>query len=301
MKKIYLYLLLAISFAGQAQSIVLQPQQLLQDVKVLSADSMAGRRSGTVGNKMAQDYLLSRFEEIGLSKYKGSYKQHFKIDTKRLVVERATNLIGYITGDSEKVIVITAHYDHIGEHEGKVFNGADDNASGVGALLAAAAYFKKHKPKHTLVFAALDGEEVGLQGAGAFLENPPVPLQDILLNVNMDMLSVNSKGELYASGTHHYPFLKHFLNKVPARPNAKIVIGHDKPEQGHDDWTNQSDHYQFHKRKIPYIYFGVEDHPHYHKHTDEYSNINAAFYPDAASLVIDFIKEVDANLLKPEQ
>ncbi|QCR22963.1 M28 family peptidase [Pontibacter sp. SGAir0037] len=300
-KKLFVLLFLAIPFAGLAQKAVLKPQQLLQDVKVLAADSMAGRRSGTEGNRMAQAYIVSRFKEIGLKEFKGTYEQPFKIDSKRVVVDKATNLIGYIPGKSDNVIVISAHYDHIGTNKGEVFNGADDNASGVGALLAAATYFRQHKPRHTLIFAAFDGEELGLQGANAFLESAPVPLQHILLNVNMDMLSINSKGELYASGTHHYPFLKPLLDKVAPRAKAKLVLGHDKPEQGHDDWTNQSDHYQFHKRQIPYVYFGVEDHPHYHKATDEFSNVNAAFYPDAAALVIDFIKLADAELDKRKQ
>lgn len=168
----------------------------------------------------------------------------------------------------------------------------------MGALLAAAAYFKEHPPRHTLIFAALDGEELGLQGARAFLDNPPVPLQNILLNVNMDMLSINGKGELYASGAYHYPQLRPLLEKVKPRRQARLVLGHDRPEQGHDDWTGQSDHFMFHKKGIPYVYFGVEDHPHYHQPTDEFEHVNTAFYPDAAALVLDFLKVMDTKLAK---
>ncbi|MDX5438709.1 MAG: M28 family peptidase [Pontibacter sp.] len=288
--------ILATPLLGMAQQIKPDAQQLLQDVQVLSADSMQGRLSGTAGSAMAQEYLLQRFREVGLKPFNGSYKQHFKIDSKRAQVEQATNLIGYIAGKSDKAIVVTAHYDHVGERNGEIFNGADDNASGVGALLAAAAYFSKHPPKHTLIFAALDGEELGLQGAKALLENPPVPLERILLNVNMDMLSINNKGELYASGAYHNPQLKPYLEKVKPRKQAHLLLGHDRPEQEPDDWTNQSDHYRFHERGIPYVYFGVEDHPHYHKPSDDYANVNKAFYPDAAALVIDFIQIADNNL-----
>lgn len=282
--------------ATLAQKPVLDKQQVLQDVKILSADSLAGRLSGSAGNRMAQNYIVQRFKQLGLKPYNGSYKQHFRLNSKNVVVEQATNLVGYIPGKTEKAIVVTAHYDHVGERNGEIYNGADDNASGVGGLLAAAAYFKKHKPAHTLIFIALDGEELGLRGADAFLENPPVPLKSMLLNVNMDMLSINDKGELHASGTYHYPQLKPYLEQVAPRAEAKLVLGHDLPEQGHDDWTSQSDHYQFHKRGIPYVYFGVEDHPHYHKPTDEYAQVNKAFYPDAASLVIDFLKLADAKI-----
>ncbi|WP_242920065.1 M28 family peptidase [Pontibacter liquoris] len=299
MKKILAFpLLLALPLLGFSQSTVLNKQQLLQDIKVLSADSMGGRLSGSEGNRMAQEYIRKRFREIGVKPFGKTYAQHFRLENKRMVVAQATNLVGFVPGTTGQVIVITAHYDHVGTRNGEVYNGADDNASGVGALLAAATYFKAHKPTHTLVFAALDGEEQGLQGAKAFVENPPVPLGKILLNVNMDMLSINDKGELYASGAFHNPQLKTYLAQVKPRPNAKLVLGHDRPEQQHDDWTNQSDHYAFFQKHIPYLYFGVEDHAHYHQPSDEYQYVNKSFYPDAASLVIDFIKQADAAKLE---
>ncbi|TPE44496.1 M28 family peptidase [Pontibacter mangrovi] len=297
MKKAFLLAtVLAAPLWGMAQKSNLDAAQLLRDVQVLSADSMQGRLSGSEGNALAQDYILGRFKELGLKPYNGDFKQHFRIDAKRVQVDKATNLVGYIPGKSGKAIVVTAHYDHVGQRNGDIYNGADDNASGIGALLAAIAHFAKHPPKHTIVFAALDGEELGLQGARAFVENPPLPLQDILLNVNMDMLGINDKGELYASGTYHYPALKPYLQQVKPRPNAKLVLGHDQPEQGHDDWTGQSDHFRFHERGIPYVYFGVEDHPYYHKPTDDYEQVNKAFYPDAAALVIDFLERIDGKL-----
>ena len=297
MKKILLLAcLVATPILADAQKLHFKKEQLLQDIRVLAADSMEGRLSGTAGSQMAQEYILKRFREIGLQSFNDSFKQNFRLESKRLTVEQATNLIGYIPGQSNKVIVVSAHYDHVGVRNGEIYNGTDDNASGVSALLAAAAYFKKNPPKHTIIFAALDGEELGLQGADAFLKNPPVPLEQLVLNVNMDMLSINAKGELYASGTHHYPHLLPLVRQVAARPKAKLLIGHDKPEQIKDDWTSQSDHFQFHKRQIPYVYFGVEDHPHYHKPTDDYSQINPDFYADAVALVIDFLKIADKGL-----
>ncbi|PRY07368.1 peptidase M28-like protein [Pontibacter ummariensis] len=297
MKKLLAFsFLVAMPLGSMAQRQVLDKQQLLQDVKVLAADSLEGRLSGSEGSRKAQDYIQQRFREIGLKPFNREYKQQFSFEARQKVVDSAINLVGYIPGKTDKAIVITAHYDHVGVRKGEVYNGADDNASGVGALLAAASYFKKHQPQHTLIFAALDGEELGLQGAKALVENPPVPKQNILLNVNMDMLSINDKGELYASGSYHYPQLKNILEQVKPRPQAKLLLGHDRPEQGHDDWTGQSDHYQFHKQGIPYVYFGVEDHPHYHKPSDEFKNVNKAFYPDATALVIDFLELADENL-----
>jgi Zn-dependent M28 family amino/carboxypeptidase len=281
---------------SMGQQLPFDKAQILQDIKILSADSLEGRLSGSQGNKMAQEYIQERFKAIGLKAYKKDYKHHFELKNKKIYVEQATNLVGYIPGSDAQAIVITAHYDHIGIQNGQIFNGADDNASGVGALLAAASYFINHPTKHTLIFVAFDAEEQGLSGADAFLTTPPIALDKMVLNVNMDMLSINDKGELYASGVYHYPQLKQLLLQVADRPSAKIALGHDRPEQGHNDWTNQSDHYQFHKRKIPFIYFGVEDHPHYHQPTDDFEKINTAFYPEAAALVIDFIKIADSKL-----
>lgn len=284
---------LALQLPAVAQKKVLNPRQLLHDVAVLSADSMQGRLSGTEGSRKAQHYIAGRFSEIGLQAYNTGYRHTFSFEGRGIAVKEAVNLIGVIPGKTDKTIVITAHYDHVGIRNDEIYNGADDNASGVGALLAAAAYFKKNKPHYTLVFAALDGEELGLQGANAFLENPPLPLAQIELNVNMDMLGLNNKGELYASGAYHNPQLLPLLQQVKSRPQARLLTGHDRPEQGKDDWTRQSDHFQFHKRQIPFIYFGVEDHPHYHKPTDVYENLNHVFYPDAAALVIDFVRLLD--------
>ncbi|NEM99225.1 M28 family peptidase [Pontibacter burrus] len=296
LKKLIIGALLALPLTGLAQQTMLESGQLLKDVRVLAADSMAGRRVGTEGSQMAQHYIIGRFQQIGLKTYGNTYKHPFTFKGRSSnEQQQGVNLLGYIPGKSDKVIVITAHYDHEGIRRGEILNGADDNASGVGALLAIATYFKQNPPKHTLLFLAPDAEEQGLQGANAFLNNPPIPLDKIILNVNMDMLGVNDKGELYASGIYHNPQLKTLADQVKPRPNARLLLGHDKPQEGPNDWTRQSDHYQFHKRGIPFLYFGVEDHPHYHKPTDDFERINQQFYPDAAALVLDFILLADKH------
>ena len=297
LQKLIVGALLALPLTGLAQQKqLLQSGQLLQDVRILSSDSLGGRLTGTPGSEMARDYILKRFRQIGLKAYQNNYQQTFTFTDRRGKQQHGVSLVGYIPGKSKKAIVITAHYDHVGTQKGEVYNGADDNASGVGALLAIAQYFSNNPPKHTLIFVAPDAEEQGLRGADAFLENPPLPIQDIVLNVNMDMLSINSKGELYASGTYHYPALKPLLTQVKPRKHAALKLGHDDPQQGPDDWTGQSDHFQFHKRGIPFVYFGVEDHAHYHRHTDEFEQINQPFYADAAALVLDFIRVADKRL-----
>ncbi|MBB2144439.1 M28 family peptidase [Pedobacter sp. LMG 31464] len=269
-------------------------EQLLKDVETLSSDAYEGRKTGTKGGEMARTYLLGRLKEIGLKPYpgQGSFEQSFEIKGRNgAAAVQGKNLISYIPGKSENVIVISAHYDHIGIIKNEIYNGADDNASGVAGLLQFAQYFAKNKPNNTLIFALFDGEEMGLQGAKAFVENPPVTLDKIKLNVNMDMISHNDKQELYVAGTFKYPELKGFL--VTTNPNLKLLMGHDDPKLGHDDWTNQSDQGAFNAKNIPFLYFGVEDHKDYHKATDEYQNINKTFFIDAANAIQEVIVNID--------
>lgn len=266
--------------------------QLLSDVEILSSDAYEGRKTGTKGGEMARTYLNKRFTEIGLKSFPvlERYEQPFSFETSKGIV-KGKNMIGYIEGKSEQVIVISAHYDHIGIINNEVYNGADDNASGIAALLKFAAYYSKHQPNHTLIFAAFDAEEMGLRGAKAFVASPPVNIDRIKLNINMDMISHNDKNELYASGTSKYPTLKDYF--YTSNPNPKILFGHDDPESGHNDWTNQSDHSAFNDKNIPFIYFGVEDHKDYHQATDEYKNINKKFFSDAANAIMEIIINID--------
>ncbi|WP_316765574.1 M28 family peptidase [Pedobacter frigiditerrae] len=269
-------------------------EQLLKDVETLSSDAYEGRKTGTKGAELARTYLTGRLVEIGLKPYPGqaSYEQAFEIKGRNgAAAIQGKNLIAYIPGKTDNIIVISAHYDHVGVKNNEVFNGADDNASGVAGLLQFAKYFSKNKPNNTLIFAIFDGEEMGLQGAKAFVANPPVALEKIMLNINMDMISHNDKQELYAAGTFKYPQLKKYL--VTTNANLKMLLGHDDPKLGSDDWTNQSDQGAFNAKNIPFIYFGVEDHKDYHKATDEFKNINKTFFIDAANAIQEVIVNID--------
>lgn len=295
MKKLFLIIPIALQLScGSIKQTnnVNADTQLLKDVETLSSDAYEGRKSGTKGGEMARSYLIGRLKEIGIQPYPSlkGYEQNFEIRSRNTLTS-GKNLIAYIPGKSENVIVISAHYDHIGVINNEVYNGADDNASGVGALLKFAAYFAKNKPNNTLIFALFDAEEMGLQGAKAFVANPPLSLDKIKLNINMDMISHNDKGELYVAGTYKYPELKKYL--FTTIKDIKLLTGHDDPKLGHDDWTNQSDQGAFNAKNIPFLYFGVEDHKDYHKATDEFQNINKSFYINASNVILEVISNID--------
>jgi hypothetical protein len=287
--------------------------QLLADVRTLSSPEYGGRKTGTEGSLKAQDYLQKRFEALGLQAWPGGYRQPFsftKTSIKGLVTPgkpykvefpSAVNLVGFIPGAGQPahVMVVSAHYDHLGEKDGAVYFGADDNASGVGAMLAIAAHFKAHPPEHTIVFAAFDGEEQGLQGAKAFLAKLPFPREQLAFNLNLDMVSHNDENTIFAAGAGHTPALRPLVEQVAKRSTVLVKLGHDRAmlaAPAVEDWTDSSDHGPFHDAGLPFLYFGVEDHADYHKPTDTFDRINQGFYVKVASLLIDMAVTLDRNL-----
>ncbi|HET9947311.1 MAG TPA: M28 family peptidase, partial [Longimicrobiales bacterium] len=172
------------------------------------------------------------------------------------------------------VIVLTAHYDHLGVIDGEIYNGADDNASGSAALLELTRAAVAEPLRHTLVVALLDAEEEGSWGAKAFLDDPPVPLESIVLNVNLDMVA-RTDGELWAAGASHTRALRPVLERLAQDALVRLRLGHDRPNAPEgDDWTEASDHAAFHELGIPFVYFGVEDHVDYHEPTDDFERID---------------------------
>ena len=285
--------------AAHPSSTVINAEQLLEDVRILSADAMEGRGAGTQGGAMARAYIVRRFADAGLKPLWPSYEQPFDLSADEGgAARKGANVVGYVRGRAhpERFIVVTAHYDHLGIRNGHVYNGADDNASGVAGLLQLAAHFTREPPDNSMIFAALDAEEIGLIGAYALVKQLQAEKRDVALNVNLDMISHNDRGELYAAGTHRTAALRPLLERVAARAPVHLLLGHDRPEEGHDDWTNQSDQYAFHKAGLPWVYFGVEDHKDYHKPSDKFDSITPAFFVHAAETILEALKLFDENL-----
>ena len=270
--------------------------QLFAHLEFLSADSLEGRFVGSRGNRIAREYIQNTFEQLGLLPFGGSFTETFPVERDDRQMQGA-NVVAHVRGveEPDQFLVLTAHYDHLGVRDGEVYNGADDNGSGTAALLALASHFSEHRPRHSIVFAAVDAEEGGLSGARAFVSAPPVPLDAILANLNMDMVS-HSDGELYVAGTYHYPVLKQYVERIRESAAVTLRFGHDSPELGSGDWTNSSDHGPFHEAGIPFLYFGVEDHPDYHQPTDDFDTINRIFYPRAIDAILRILIELDRDL-----
>jgi Zn-dependent M28 family amino/carboxypeptidase len=281
----------------------------MTDLEVLSHDSLEGRRTGTRGGILARGYIRNELEAAGLDAPPAGFVQPFEIRGRRdtTQVTPGANVVGFVPGSEpdQGAIVITAHFDHLGirvsgseEEAGapvdSIFNGADDNASGTVALLSMARYFASHDPRHTIVFAAVDAEEMGLRGSRAFVDAGWPG--DMVLNVNLDMVA-RSDSLLFAAGTSHYPQLRPILEGVAPRPPVQLRFGHDRRGvPGEQDWTRSSDHQPFHALQIPFVYFGVEDHPDYHRATDEFNRIDPGFFLNAVRTILDSVLEFDSHL-----
>jgi Zn-dependent M28 family amino/carboxypeptidase len=263
---------------------------LLNNIKTLSSDAFEGRRTGTPGAIKAKDYIIDELIKEGVKPLGENYEQQFTFNN-----YNAANVLGIIngTGESNKYIVLSAHYDHEGVKNGKIYNGADDDASGVSAVIAFAEYFKTNPPKHNVILAAFDAEELGLKGAFHFVKDNTIQQRNIVLNLNMDMISRSDKNELFAVGTRYSSHLKPTIDNFETIGNVNLVIGHEGLTKG-DDWTSSSDHAAFHKANIPFIYFGVADHIDYHKPTDDFERIHKQFYQDAVETIIQVFAKLDA-------
>jgi len=268
---------------------------LLEALSVLAADSMEGRAAGTAGGARARRFLLAQLDAIGVAPLGGRFEHPFEF-TRQNATVHGVNLLAVVRGtvEPERYIIVSAHYDHVGIRNGQIYNGADDNASGTAAVLELARRLRASAPRHSVILALWDAEEMGLRGAAAFVANPPVAKDAIVMNLNLDMISRSPEGVLWAAGSSHTPRFKALLEGLAPVAGVTLKLGHDTDANGaSNNWTTQSDHGAFHRVGIPFIYFGVEDHPGYHQPSDDAEAITPAFYLGAVELIWRALQAVD--------
>lgn len=276
---------------------------LLDDVRILSGDDMAGRDTGSAGGEKARDYIVSRLEAMGVQPASFGRLQPFEAQGRtREGVKRfnGVNIVGLIPGTriADRYIVVTAHYDHVGVNDGQIYHGADDNASGVATMLELARRLKAQPPEHSVLIVALDGEERGLLGAREFVKAPPVPLSAVSLNLNFDMTArAETDGHLWVTGAYQNPALRPLLQPVPAQGRVSFAFGKDTPQDtGENNWVDASDHAAFHAAGVPFLYMGVDYHPDYHRPSDTYDRIDPAIFTSATELAIAGFHALDKAL-----
>lgn len=277
--------------------------QLIADLRILSADDMQGRDTGAPGGERARAYIVSRLEEIGVEPSTMGRLQPFEAQGRTREGPRTfngINILGLIRGTrvGDRYIVVTAHYDHVGVNDGQIYNGADDNASGIATMLELGRRLKAEAPEHSVIFVAFDGEERGLLGAKHFVEAPPVPLSSIALNMNFDMTArAETDGKLWVTGTYQHPTFRPMLETVPAMGPVSLAFGKDTPQDtGANNWVEASDHGAFYRAGVPFLYLGVDYHPDYHKPTDDFEKVTPEVFTAATELAIASFRVLDRSL-----
>lgn len=277
---------------------VASAERLMADVTALSSDAMQGRGFGQPGGALARDYIIEAFTDAGAAPLEGGWLLPFTApaSTRRPAAIDGANIAAVFRGSEQpdSWIVVTAHYDHEGVRDGQIYNGADDNASGTAALIELARLLRDHPPAHSVMLVALDGEEAGLLGAQAFVRDAPVPLDSIVLNINLDMIARGDNGILWVVGTRQYPSLVAVVDALPQQAGIERRYGHDDPAvRGRDNWVNLSDQAAFHQQGVPFIFFSVDDHPDYHQPTDDAERVDAAWYRGSVQTAWELLDAVD--------
>ena len=309
-KKIVILLLVPIFSIGQENlrfAETINIFDLEKHLRILASDSLEGRETGKPGQKMAAAYIANHFRNIGIPPYKGkTYYQRFKVKSGRHLCKcddcdvnlvkkifgnrnkiKGENVLGYIEGTDlkDELIIITAHYDHLGKHDSIIFNGADDDASGTAGVLEIAEAFMLAKkegkgPRRSILIMPVSGEEKGLLGSKYYTDNPVYPLDKTIANLNIDM--IGRIGDFKEDGNYVYligsDMLSQDLHNISEEVNKKYIgLELDYTFNKEDDpnrYYYRSDHYNFAKNNIPVIFYFNGIHEDYHKPTDTIEKID---------------------------
>ena len=278
---------IVLSVPGQAQTTP-EAYVLLADVRYLASDELGGRSIGSPGADSAAEYIARRFAAAGLQPSSQGWIQQFTVSRDapavaqlRLGEVKGRNVIGVLPGRDpalrNEIVVVGAHYDHLGmggagsgaldpDVRNQVHNGADDNASGAAALIHIASRLAISPPARTVVFIAFSGEELGLLGSAYYVKNPLYPLSVTTAMVNMDMVGrlKNKRLVIYGVETaREFPALLDSLN---------WYAGFDLKKQG--DGYGPSDQASFFTAKRPVLHVFTDLHEDYHRTTDDWNKIN---------------------------
>ena len=268
-------------------------KDLIKHLTIVASDDMQGRETGSKGQKKAGEYLINHYKSNAISFPKGATDFYQKIPAAFLNAKRnenlpdSENIWAYIEGSEkpDEIIVISAHYDHVGIKDGEIYNGADDDGSGTVALLEIAQAFeiaKKegHGPKRSILFLHMTGEEHGLLGSSYYSEHPLFPIAKTITDINIDMIGRHdefhndSSNYVYLIGSDYLS--TDLFNICEAANKNYVNLSLDYKFNDRADpnrFYYRSDHYNFAKNGIPSVFLFSGVHADYHKPTDEVDKI----------------------------
>lgn len=286
-----------------------EAQRVLADLRYLADDARQGRGLGTRGLEEAGAYIAARFERLGLrpGAANGTWFQDFTVSPDAPAVAHlglpataTRNVVAILPGRSPalsgQVVIIGAHYDHLGlggpnaldpDSTGAVHNGADDNGSGTVALLEIARRLAAARPARTIVFVAFSGEELGVLGSAHYAKNPtPFPMDSVYAMVNLDMVGRLREGRLLALGAETATELRALLDSLNGGPAASDGARRFDLRASGDGW-GPSDHASFYAAKRPVVHFFTDLHEDYHRATDDWDRINLEGIVQVAAFAAD--------------
>lgn len=282
----------------------------LASVRFLADDALQGRRAGSAGERCAADYIAERLRALGLTGagVDGSFFQDVPIPAASGQDPHAAdppatatgrNVLALLEGSAAdvrgEIVVIGAHYDHLGlggagslaPGEDAIHNGADDNASGVAALLRAAALLSEGpRPSRSILFIAFTGEEAGLLGSAFFARSPTVDLDRARAMLNLDMVGRLENDPLIVYGVGTAAEWAHVVEAEAERAGIDVAL--------QPDGVGPSDHTSFYMRDIPVLHFFTNTHADYHRPSDDWERVDAPGVERVARLVAGISRTVAA-------
>ncbi|MFY8188507.1 MAG: M28 family metallopeptidase [Flavobacterium sp.] len=275
---------------------------LSKHLYIIAGDEMEGRDTGTEGQKKAGKYLINEYKKLGISYPKPANSFYQPIPSAFFarpfspVLPDSENIWVFIEGSDKKdeILIISAHYDHVGVKNGEVYNGADDDGSGTVALLEMAKMFQQAKkdgngPRRSILFLHVTGEEHGLHGSRFYAENPLFPLDKTIANINIDMIGRRGYGKetnnnyIYVIGSDRLSTDLHNISEKANTDHIGLELDYTYNDVNDPNrFYYRSDHYNFAKKGIPAIFYFNGVHDDYHKPTDTPDKID---YPLLAKRV----------------
>ncbi|MDC1326776.1 M20/M25/M40 family metallo-hydrolase [Ulvibacter sp.] len=293
------------------QEMKIEKVTMKEDVVALADDLLEGRETGTLGERLASEYIAKRFKDLNLiSKGTDGYYQSFVFKPSSNPHEEAgfiyseedstvtgRNVVGYIDNKAKTTVVIGAHYDHLGfggdgslyrEEEKAIHNGADDNASGVAILLDLAERLSldQQTSSNNYLFIAFSGEEIGLLGSNYFVKNPTIDTKKVSYMLNMDMVGrLNEEKTIAVHGVGTSPIFKQIL--FANKETLNIAE--------HESGIGPSDHTSFYLADIPVLHFFTGQHLDYHKPSDDSEKLNYEGMELISNYIYNIITDLDDN------
>jgi hypothetical protein len=271
-------------------------------VRYLADDALGGRLAGSPGERCAGEFIAQRFAALKL-KTAGSDGTYFQSFSAASAVNphapggTGRNVIAILEGADPQLknefVIVGAHYDHLGmgqfgstsvDKKPAIHNGADDNASGVAALLESAAHLARGpRPARSIVFAAFSGEEAGLLGSAHFVNNPTITLTNARAMINLDMVGRLGAGPLIVYGIGTANEWEKIVQAAAAEQKVGVSL---KP-----DGYGASDHTSFYLKDIPVLHLFTNSHSDYHNPGDDWEKIDAGGLNKIAAIVTTLARQ----------